>query len=248
MLRRALIVIVVLLMGACLLVVAARYMVEAQARSLISRQQGYLHSLSMAIEGYYADHGSYPTMAMRVGNGRIAVPTASGQAVIAGDTADFRTYSSPARPLVADAVIRGRTLRAWSHNGQATEQFAMLTTPVVYVYQYGLDIHTSHLLPPRYHATRDSYIVGSFGPDRDEKTGGDLPWTAPFAGFDNPNPPLGSMEHVFDTRVPQPSITILTGSSTGPRKGAFTYDITNGTLSEGDLWRVGGKAGAVDSP
>lgn len=247
MLRRAIITIVVLMMGACLLVIAAGYLLEAQERAFLGRQKSQLYSTARALEAYHADHGAYPPMALRLGNGRIAVPTASGQAVIAGDTADFRIPSSPARPLVADAVVRGRTFRAWSKDGDDGERFATLTTPVAYMTGYGFDIYTAQHLPPRYHAGKDGFIVGYFGVDRDEMTGGDLPWAAPFAGFDNPLPPPGSMEAVFDTRIPQPSVVLLTGWAVGPGKGAYTYNPANGTFSEGDIWRIGGKAGTGNS-
>jgi hypothetical protein len=82
--------------------------------------------------------------------------------------------------------------------------------------------------------------MGSWGPDTDQEAadGGDLEWckgayfvTRPVAqSYGN-----SAVETVYNTGASHPSTTLLVG---GNGTTAFTYDSTNGTVSEGDLWRV----------
>lgn len=227
-----------LLLGLVLLVVLGfvlhKNFMEAQARSMYARWQSDMRTFATALEYYHADNGAYPPMAMQLDADTIAVPTTDGQTMIPGATVD--RFAIPTDAKVSNM---GRTFRAPS----ATHPFATLTTPVVYFSSYNPEDTAPHRgMTFRYHADARGFIVGAYGYDYDGATGGDLPWAAPFAGFDNPAPPPGSMEAVFDTRLAQPSLTLLTGSAVGPGKGAYTYDPSNGAFSEGDFWRVGGKA------
>lgn len=90
----------------------------------------------------------------------------------------------------------------------------------------------------RYYTDGSGWIIGSFGPDVDEAQGGDLLWDRGNLEVDrsiNANASEEGVEAVYTSTVPQPSLRLKTGSGAGT---AFTYDPTNGTISEGDMWRV----------
>lgn len=142
----------------------------------------------------------------------------------ANQTADLSFYRTPPTGNV------GRTFRV-----RNTTNLLTLTTPIAYL--------TSNFPDPfadtrgigfRYYTDGRGWILGSFGPDVDESAGGDLFWS----GGDLPiNTDL--IETVYDARIAQPSILLNTGApNLANGRGAFTYDPTNGTISEGDVWRV----------
>ncbi len=101
-----------------------------------------------------------------------------------------------------------------------------LTTPVAYLTDYPLDPFAEPVAAPfRYYATLDNvgWILASFGPDADWREGGDIE-------FDN-----ATIATVYVPRFATPSSTLLTGAG---RRGAYTYDPTNGLFSHGDVWRI----------
>lgn len=90
-----------------------------------------------------------------------------------------------------------------------------LTTPIAYLTNLPEDVFASEpgtLL--RYQRRGDGWIIGSFGPDRDDATGGDLRWDRPI--------------DLYEPESPVPGAKLI----------PFTYDPSNGINSEGDLWRV----------
>ena len=92
-----------------------------------------------------------------------------------------------------------------------------LTTPIAYVGSYYADPFASVPgTPLRYQRRGNGWIIGSFGPDKDQATGGDLRWDRPILVYN-------------------PAIVPLDPKFVG---GPWTYDPSNGTVSEGDLWRV----------
>lgn len=87
-----------------------------------------------------------------------------------------------------------------------------VTTPVAYVSELPID----PFAPVRglsflYLADENGFILVSPGPDRD---------------YD-----IGDPAKVYDSSIQQPSAYLLAG-------GPWTYDPTNGTISNGDVWRV----------
>lgn len=215
--------VIVVAMGLAALAILAPELFQTR-RVGPSRAQSDMRVLATAIEAYRVDHGEYPAMAIQVDPARIAVPTAEGVRRVAGASVDRG----------ATKANRGRTFRAVPGPGSLVS----LTTPVTYITHFAEDpFADTRGLSFRYHTDGVGWIVGSFGPDRDEATVGDLPWEAPLdAGRDGRGP--GSMEAAYWGRIAQPSLTLLTGSSGRPRKGAYTYDPSNGTLSQGDLYRI----------
>ena len=75
-----------------------------------------------------------------------------------------------------------------------------------------------------YYKDTNGWILGSFGPNTDQDDSGNLEWIV-----------NGEIETVYNSAVSQPAETLLVGE--GPT-GSYTYDPTNGTVSDGDLWRV----------
>ena len=200
---------------AILAAIAVPNFLEAQVRSKISRVRSDHRSLATAIETYYIDNNEYPAMTMD--------PTLS---------ADFSLYR------VLPPTI-GRTFRA-----RGTTQLLTLTTPIAYI----TSIFPDPFADVRgtgftYFTDRCGWIVGSYGPDVDQADGGQLIWNngniavpadanpaTPWrAGADN------GVETAYMCFVSQPSLVLLTAATAA---GAYTYDPTNGTVSDGDVWRV----------
>jgi type II secretory pathway pseudopilin PulG len=84
-----------------------------------------------------------------------------------------------------------------------------LTTPTAYLSEKILDPFSPQPLPFVYFTDGKGWIIISRGPDKDYD-------------FDP--------KQVYDGFLPQPSFPLQTSS--------FTYDPTNGTISNGDIWRV----------
>ena len=114
-----------------------------------------------------------------------------------------------------------------------------LTTPIAYITSYFPDpFADTQGITFRYYTDERGWILGSFGPDVDEAGGGDLYWTA-VDDFDPDDKAANSVETAYDSQVAQPSDILLTAASDGQEgRNAFTYDPTNGTVSQGDVWRV----------
>jgi len=195
---------------AILAAIAVPNFLEAQVRSKVSRVRSDQRSLATALESYYVDNNNYPAMG-----------------------ATTATTPQP-RQTVSGA---GRTFRIRTGIGGAN-QFNTLTTPIAYITSYfGDPFADTRGLVFRYYHDRAGWILGSWGPDTDQSVGGDLQWNE----GDLNNLPTGNdtIETVYTSQVSQPSPTLLTGSTTGnAQQGSFTYDPTNGTVSQVDVWRV----------
>ncbi len=85
-----------------------------------------------------------------------------------------------------------------------------LTTPVAYITSLHTDMFALQGKSFAYHHDENGWILISPGPDED---------------YD-----LKSPEKVYDSSVSQPSPLLVSGP--------WTYDPTNGTMSNGDVWRV----------
>jgi len=87
-----------------------------------------------------------------------------------------------------------------------------LTTPLAYVTNVFADpFAPMRGTPYAYHADAKGWLLTSAGPDGD---------------YDIQHP-----AEVYDSSIPQPSPHLLAG-------GPWTYDPTNGLVSDGDVWRV----------
>jgi prepilin-type N-terminal cleavage/methylation domain-containing protein len=209
---------------AILAAIAVPNFLEAQTRSKVARVRSDQRSLATAIETYYVDNNEYPAMTHNGAN-----------------TADSSFYRTA--PTGDNSV--GRTFRV-----RNATQLLTLTTPVAYV--------TSNFPDPfadtrgigfRYFTDARGWILGSFGPDVDEAAGGDGTWNGgtlaveETAGNPYPTNRTGTgcvVETLYDAKVAQPSnlLNTFAPATVTNGAGAFTYDPTNGTISEGDVWRV----------
>lgn len=199
---------------AILAAIAVPNFLEAQTRSKVARVRSDHRSLATAIESYYVDNNEYPAM------------TGADATLTSAPTADLQNYRTAPTSV-------GRTFRA-----RQTSQLLTLTTPIAYITSVFPDpFADTKGIGFRYYSDGPGWILGSWGPDADESVGGDLAWNV---GTLTNNPKTDLIETVYDnTASSQPSTLLLTGSpSTTAGRGAFTYDPTNGTISDGDVWRV----------
>jgi len=101
-----------------------------------------------------------------------------------------------------------------------------LTTPIKYIESYPQDpFSDTRDATYGYYTDGGGFILYSWGPDTDESN--DERWDLET-----------DVEKVYDSKIPQPSTTLLTGKSSAPKGGAYTYDPSNGTVSEGDIYLV----------
>lgn len=115
-------------------------------------------------------------------------------------------------------------------SGAANEQYQTLTTPQAYITSYFTDpFALTRGLTFSYYTDTAGWIVWSLGPDSDENNGGSV--VASDLG------PGRAYETVYNSAISQPSLTLIAFSNTGGGN-AYTYDPTNGTTSEGDVYRV----------
>ncbi|MFH0794709.1 MAG: hypothetical protein V2A74_11820, partial [bacterium] len=116
-----------------------------------------------------------------------------------------------------------------------------ITTPTAYVTNYFPDpFAMTKGATFGYYADTAGWILISFGPDTDETVTppGDLYKGLPACTTAGAASILAqtTSESAYSGSVSQPSPTLIAGPFTGG--DAFTYDATNGTVSQGDVWRV----------
>jgi len=197
---------------------------EAQTRAKVARARTDMRSLATALEGYAVDCMRYPAFAV----GDKSVNGALGAKVAASALPSFRLPEPPAEAT--------GEWQLWPELKDHNLSFMTLTTPVAYITAYSRDPFSPQskatfvywsvcpgqadpsgkVLPPDYRATGIGWILVSPGPDGD---------------YD-----LANEWDVYDPTVSQPSLRLLAG--TNKKGSAFTYDPTNGTVSNGDIWRV----------
>lgn len=199
---------------AILAAIAVPNFLEAQTRSKVSRVRSDHRSLATAIETYYIDQNEYPACTTDY-----------------EDTTDGELFDTPPTNF-------GSTFTA--QHAALPDVLMTITTPIAYVTSMFPDpFADTRGLAFRYYSDGTGWILGSFGPNVDEATGGDLMWDEVQNCGEWGNKQqwaTGSgVESVYNSRVAQPSILLLTGEGDD---GAWTYDPTNGTISPGDVWRV----------
>jgi len=113
------------------------------------------------------------------------------------------------------------TLRVWA----AIRNFNTVTTPIAYLTDYFKDpFADTKGTTFGYYKDSNGWILYSYGPDTDE------------AETNHGDIDIG-VETIYNSSMSQPSITLLCGGGTGS-SGAYTYDPSNGTISNGDVYRV----------
>jgi prepilin-type N-terminal cleavage/methylation domain-containing protein len=198
---------------AILAAIAVPNFLEAQTRAKVSRVRADLRSLATALESYFIDNNAYP----------------------AYTTVHLEGLHGEFMNLGADAQV----LPVFKVRAAAGDEFQTLTTPISYITSYFNDpFAITRGLKFAYYTDTAGWITWSLGPDSDENNGGGA-----VASDLGPN---NAYETVYTSAIAQPSPALVAGGSAGAPDGdangtsgnAYTYDPTNGTTSEGDVYRV----------
>lgn len=135
-----------------LLIASIQFGTALEKRRVAATRMG-LRQVAIALNTYMIDNMSYPIW----GN-------------MEANTVDRRMGKPPARPSTTFQL----------QDGSSGARFGTLTTPIMYLKMYSGDPFAPDLASFRYYNdTSDGFIIGSFGPDRDSATGGDLGWDKP---------------------------------------------------------------------
>ena len=214
---------------AILAAIAVPNFLEAQVRSKVSRVKNDQRSYATGLEAYFVDNNLYPAHS-RSGSGTIggtpSVTNPNGGVAVnpLGETNNYNAMQ--ANPI--NTTLGQFYTFAMSRPGVATARAASLTTPVSYL----TSLFPDPFMDTKgatffYFANSAGWILWSPGPDTDQSLGGDL----------SSNPTSGHVvETIYNIYVSQPSTTLLAGAPAGGF--SFTYDSTNGTVSQGDVYRV----------
>lgn len=220
---------------AILAAIAVPNFLEAQIRSKVSRAQSDMRSLATAIEAYMVDANQYVMSYDNytgIGENNNRVDTVNAE--LDGE-AKFRLTFATFR----NAAVLG------------------LTTPVSYITTIPTDpfADTKGAAFGYGNAADLGWILWSYGPDGDESScNGDIQ-TYLMVGGENDDGDMGDRWEfctIYNPAVSNPTEALLTGknanaSGTEPYPGyggtsvnarSYTYDPTNGTTSDGDVWRV----------
>ena len=200
---------IVVLIIAILAAIAVPNFLEFQTRAKVSRVKSDQRSLATAIEAYYVDNNEYPSMAKNTNGAMSVIPTAGAGAM---NECTFRL--------------------------RANSNLATLTTPISYITSYFSDAFaTSRGTTFGYRQFSFTWILISWGPDRDEATGGDHRNLISTPDITT-SPPIvdNNFETAFEIGLAQPNSDYLAG--VGYKGTSLIYDPTNGTTSEGDVVRI----------
>jgi general secretion pathway protein G len=198
---------------AILAAIAVPNFLEAQVRAKVSRVKADLRSIATALEAYFIDNNAYPVY---------TTDTSSSTNADLGFTATDDAADLPAFRIRLSG-----------------DEFQTLTTPVSFITSYFSDpFALTRGLVFSYYTDTAGWIIWSLGPDSDENNGGSS--VASDLGPEN------AYETVYNSAIAQPSISLIAGGSPGAPDGdanggdgnSYTYDSTNGTTSEGDVYRT----------
>ena len=219
---------------AILAAIAVPNFLEAQTRAKVSRVKSDLRTLVTGIESYRVDHNRYP----------------EGSDNPTRWAASYSTFLGPLAPGYYTFVSRT------SGNAVAGRDFATLTTPIAYlttVLEDPFAVQTRGNLTYQYRDAKDKksgYILTSFGPDADVLN-------ANGQGSQNALNPLSTatdtnaIKRLGDINergvvhyMERTNTTIVTTveaqfGSLSRALEDLSYDPTNGTISDGDIYRVG---------
>ena len=221
---------------AILAAIAVPNFLEAQVRAKVSRVKADLRALATGMEAYRVDYNKYPEGTDNPNNYDQKIADFLGPR--AGGFYAIRTRG-------AGGLVAGR-------------DFFTLTTPIAYCTEFFTDPFVKQaagFLTYCYRPAKDranGYILTSFGPDTDlfEDAGGKIG-----AGTLNPNPlgtavdtknpaRLGDINEVGVIQYYEETNAALVSAvnAMGGLRAALddlSYDPTNGTLSDGDIYRIG---------
>jgi prepilin-type N-terminal cleavage/methylation domain-containing protein len=224
---------IVIAIIAILAAIAVPNFLEAQTRAKVARVKSDQRSLATGLEAYYVDNNNYPAWVCAGSDSQICADDQNWERNGLGHANAYAGDGSGQSPGVTRMhSFRIRTELPWDDNENL---FFMMTTPISYVTSFFVDpFADTRGACYGYYAQKTGFIVYSFGPDVDENEDTTL------VGDIDPNV---QKETVYNHHVAQPTITLITLYGAHPDvggygQGAFTYDPTNGTGSEGDVYRV----------
>ncbi|MFH0793340.1 MAG: hypothetical protein V2A74_04840, partial [bacterium] len=233
--------IVVLGVIAVLAAIATPNFLEAQSRSKVSRAKADMRSLATAVESYYVDNNAYPPDASLLWQG--AVKYLSDE-LVDPFAAGGEYYGRPALKYEVGEKAFDKALRAGIvRPEQRSSSFWMtysvgpdgrddggeiIYDPTNGTVSVGDVVRTNYGAPQTFDT---SYSQVRSGEQRQ--------YRATFEVTATPQPPTAGVSISGPLPPPQPS--------PAPAASPFIYDPTNGTVSEGDVWRVrqGGPAPAT---
>jgi prepilin-type N-terminal cleavage/methylation domain-containing protein len=218
---------------AILAAIAVPNFLEAQIRSKVSRVKADQRSLATALESYFIDNNAYPAWAAEV------LPAGTPNMTINVN------YSISSVPDVSVRNMRSFAIAQQSTADYTAPMFSV-TTPIAYITSYPQDpFMTTRGATFGYYCDPSflGWILYSVGPDTDQTEGGDVDRE-------------GVVESLYVPFITQPSTTMIalgtTDSAAYPTdwdaylnagtvpvwENSFTYDPTNGTTSDGDVYRT----------
>ena len=213
---------------AILAAIAIPNFLEAQTRSKVSRVKSDQRTLGTALESYYIDNNAYPAQCSAAGDW----PNANSFAFQMGSSSIGQAKLAEGAPL--------RLMPTFRVKASLEDPLMTLTTPVAYLSSYISDPFAdtkgaifaystpNPTSPPGYGI---GWIIWSYGPNTDENkpwgengNGGEIECRKP---LDDMGYPFVN-ETYFNPEKGVPSETLL----------LHTYDPSNGTTSNGDVWRT----------
>lgn len=222
---------------AILAAIAVPNFLEAQIRSKVSRVKNDQRSYATGLEAYFVDNNLYPSHSRRgtalVTGGTAPTAAAPNAGIATNPTAEAHNYNAivGGQPGTPSVPLGNQYTFAMHNPASASMKGHTLTTPVSYL----TSLFSDPFMDAKgatffYFANSSGWIIWSPGPDTDANFGGDF-------GGATETSTSPYVETAYSTFVSQPSATLLTeGGAAGP--GRYTYDSTNGTVSQGDVYRV----------
>ncbi len=221
---------------AILAAIAVPNFLEAQTRAKVSAAKADMRSLAIAVESYYVDNNAYPE-----------------------GTDNPQKYPQRIGDFLGDLAPGYYTFRTRTADGRSVgSAFAGVTTPIAYIQSVPTDPFAKHaagFLTYCYRNAKDKnngWIITSVGPDTDllkENGVGSTNMANPLSTALDGNLAAGKPARIGDINERQ-AIRFMEGN---PRPSTLragveqlrlglrdlTYDPTNGSVSEGDVWRIG---------
>jgi prepilin-type N-terminal cleavage/methylation domain-containing protein len=216
---------------AILAAIAVPNFLEAQTRAKVSRAEADMRTLSTGLEAFRIDHNEYPE-----GTDSPAKQPEYIVQFLGALAPGYYTFKSRDGALTAGTG------------------FATLTTPVAYLTNVLHDPFAEQLggrLTYCYRNAKDTkngYIITSFGPDVDIliDTGKGTTNTNPLSTFTDSNSPsrMGDINeravvHYIENTAPATTTAVDQMGGLRTALQDLRYDPTNGSISDGDLFRVG---------
>lgn len=218
---------------AILAAIAVPNFLEAQTRAKVSRAKSDMRSVTTAIESYRVDNNQYPQGTDN--------PTLYDEKIV-----DFLTPHN----------LQGGFYGMRTRGGVAGQDFYTVTTPIAYISNVPEDPFTKHngvTIPYAYRmagTTKNGWVLTSVGPDNDllgtNNTGRGNTNTAnalSTAVDPKASPRLGDVNERAVIYVIEQQVAENLVAADLPKLHDYltdlSYDPTNGTISDGDLIRIG---------